>query len=59
MKGRLSMAKSGSGGVFLTDGQHQCLPMAIAGRLPMAPRSCRLTHGGVLVDHEGIVLCFP
>ena len=38
MKGRLSMAKSGSGGAFLTDSQHQCLPMAIAGRLSIAPR---------------------
>jgi len=37
MKGRLSMTKSRNGGAFLTDDQCQCLPMAIAGRLPMAP----------------------
>ena len=37
MKGRLSMTKSRSDGTFLTNGQCQCLPMAIAGRLPMAP----------------------
>jgi len=38
MKGRLSMTKSRSGGAFLTDDRYQCLPMAIAGRLPMALR---------------------
>jgi len=32
------MAKSRSGGTFLTDGQHQCLPIMIAGRLLMALR---------------------
>jgi len=32
------MAKSRSGGAFLTDDQYQCLPMAITRRLPMAPR---------------------
>ena len=37
MKGRLNMAKSRSGGAFLTDDQYQCLPMAVTGRLPMAP----------------------
>ena len=31
------MTKSRSDGAFLTDDQYQCLPMAIAGRLPMAP----------------------
>ena len=38
MKGRLNMAKPRSGGAFLTDDQYQCLLMAIAGGLPMAPR---------------------
>ena len=38
MKGRLSMTKSRSGGASLTDDQYQCLSMAMAGRLPMAPR---------------------
>ena len=37
MKGRLSMTKSTSGGAFLSDDQYQCLPMVVAGRLPMAP----------------------
>ena len=36
-EGRLSMAKSRSGGAFLNDGQYQCLPMTMAERLPMAP----------------------
>jgi len=31
------MTKCWSGSAFLTDDQYQCLPMAIAGRLPMAP----------------------
>ena len=38
MKGQLSMTKSRSGGASLTDDQYQCLSMAMAGRLPMAPR---------------------
>ena len=39
MKERLSMAKSRSGGAFLTDGQHQWLPMAPRD-LPIDPWWC-------------------
>ena len=59
MKGRLSMTESRSGGAFLTDDRYQCVPMAIAGRLPWLCGGCRLTRGDVLVSYKGIVLCFP